>query len=249
MRWGSPSLRFVFLTLVSLSCVATTAALGFWQLDRARQKQTLQDRIETRTNLPPVAVAALLVPGDAEAIVHRTVRLGGQWVQGATVFLDNRTMAGRSGFLVLTPLRLQGYASSVLVQRGWVPRDFLDRDRLPEVLTPPGDVQIAGRLAPPPSKLLELGPGTDGPIRQNVDLSALADEWGVPLLEGVSVLQTDTDDHGLLRDWPRFTGTAHKHRAYAAQWFAMSAIMAGLYLWFQIILPRTRRRIHGQDPR
>jgi surfeit locus 1 family protein len=249
MMWRRPSVRFGFLTLVALLCMAVTAALGVWQLDRARQKQTLQDRIETRAGLPPVALAELLAPADKEAIVHRTVLLNGHWVQGATVFLDNRTMAGRTGFLVLTPLRLQGLQHSVLVQRGWVPRDFLDRDRLPEVVTPSGDVQLRGRLAPPPSKLLELGPGAAGPIRQNVDLSALADEWGLPLLEGLSVLQTDADDSGLLRDWPRFTGTAHKHRAYAAQWFAMSAIVAGLYLWFQIILPRSRRRTHGQDPR
>ena len=121
--------------------------------------------------------------------------------------------------------------------------------KLPEVLTPAGDVQVEGRLAPPPSQLFELGAGSQGAIRQNVDLPALAKEWRVPLLEGVSVLQTGPLDTRLLRDWPRFVGDAHKHYGYAVQWFAMCAVTAALYLWFQIFLPRSRRRTHGTDPR
>jgi surfeit locus 1 family protein len=150
---------------------------------------------------------------------------------------------------VLSALRLEGSSAAVLVQRGWVPRDFQDRSRLPEVPTPEGMVQVQGRLAPPPSQLFELGAGAAGPIRQNVDLSQLAAEWRVPLLERVSVLQTNEDASGLVRDWPRFVGDQHKHLAYAAQWFAMSAIAAGLYLWFQILLPRLKCRSHGQNPR
>lgn len=241
--------RRLLLAAVALLCVVVTASLGFWQLGRAQQKQTLQEQIERRGALPPLSAAELLANTDPADLSHRLVSLTGQWVPEATVFLDNRPMAGRTGFFVLTPLRLNGGEAVVLVQRGWVPRDFLDRTRLPVVDTPSTPVQISGRLAPPPSQLLALGAGGTGPIRQNVELSALAVEWRLPLIPDVSVLQTDADDSGLLRDWPRFVGGAHKHRAYAAQWFAMSAIVAGLYLWFQILLPRLRRRTHGQNPR
>lgn len=241
--------RRLFMAVVALLCVAVTASLGVWQLGRAQQKQTLQEQIERRGDLPALSATDLLSTPDPADLAHRVVLLTGQWVPEATVFLDNRPMAGRTGFFVLTPLRLNGGDAVVLVQRGWVPRDFLDRTRLPEVDTPSTPVQIRGRLAPPPSQLLALGDGGTGPIRQNVELSALAVEWRLPLMPDVSVLQTDADDSGLLRDWPRFVGGAHKHRAYAAQWFAMSAIVAGLYLWFQILLPRLRRRTHGQNPR
>ena len=135
------------------------------------------------------------------------------------------------------------------MQRGWVPRDFLDRNKLPEVLTPTEEVQVQGRLAPPPSQLFELGAGSAGAIRQNVDLAQLAAEKRLPMLQGVSVLQTGPEEAGLVRDWPRFVGDAHKHYGYAVQWFAMCAVAAALYLWFQIFLPRSRRRTHGTDPR
>lgn len=229
--------------------MALTGSLGVWQLSRAAQKQALQDSIATRSALPAWSSRQLLDSAHPAEDVHRPVALTGRWVAGANVFLDNRPMKGRTGFVLLTPLRLNGSERAVLVQRGWVARDFLDRNKLPDVPTPAGEVQVLGRLAPPPSQLFDLGEGVRGPIRQNIDLPALTVEWGIPLLGGVSVLQTAPADARLQRDWPRFVGDAHKHLGYAAQWFAMCAVAAALFLWFQIYLPRSRRRTHGTDPR
>lgn len=243
------SARFWIATLATVLTMALTGSLGVWQLSRAAQKRALQDGIAAQGALPAWTHTDLLAAARPADALHRPVRLTGHWVAGANVFLDNRPMSGRTGFVLLTPLRLEGSERAVLVQRGWVPRDFLDRNKLPEVLTPTEEVQVQGRLAPPPSQLFELGAGSAGAIRQNVDLFALAGEWGVPLLEGVSILQTGPLDARLRRDWPRFVGDAHKHYGYAVQWFAMCAVAAALYLWFQILLPRSRRRTHGTDPR
>ncbi|MGI9219215.1 MAG: SURF1 family protein [Hydrogenophaga sp.] len=241
--------RFWLGTLATLLTMALTTSLGLWQLARAAQKQALQDGIAAQGALAAWSTRELLASARPADALHRPVDLTGRWVAGANVFLDNRPMGGRTGFVLLTPLRLDGSDRAVLVQRGWVPRDFLDRNKLPDVSTPADVVQVQGRLAPPPSQLFELGVGPPGAIRQNVDLSALAGEWGVPLLEGVSILQTGPQDTRLQRDWPRFVGDAHKHYGYAVQWFAMCATAAALYLWFQILLPRSRRRTHGTDPR
>lgn len=249
MSATTSSRRFWLLTCVAVVSMAVTASLGFWQLDRAQQKRDLEDRIATLGDMPALTGPELLDGSDPAAFLHRRVQFRGQWLPGTELFLDNRPMEGRTGFILLTAMRPEGHGQAVLVQRGWVPRDFLARDRLPPVVTPGGTVEIQGRLAPPPSQLFELGPGGDGPIRQNVDLSALAQEWKVPLLGGVSVLQTDADAAGLVRQWPRFVGGQHKHLAYATQWFAMCALVAGLYLWFQFLLPRLKRRSHGQNPR
>ena len=108
---------------------------------------------------------------DLQADIHRPVRLRGQWLPDASVFLDNRQMNGRTGFFLVTPLRLTGSDRAVLVQRGWTPRDFTDRSRVPTVDTPAGEVVIEGRLAPPPAKLYELGEAAPGPIRQNIEVS------------------------------------------------------------------------------
>ncbi len=243
------SVRFWIVLMAALVTVGVTASMGIWQLSRAAQKNTLKESIATRGALPPLAGGELLALAAPAEAIHRPVSLRGRWVPGATVFLDNRPMNGRTGFVVLTPLQLTGSDRVVLVQRGWVARDFLDRTRLPDLPTPVDEVAVVGRLAPPPSQLFELGAGAQGAIRQNVDLAQLAAEKQLPMLQGVSVLQTGPEEAGLVRDWPRFVGDAHKHYGYAVQWFAMCAVTAALYLWFQIFLPRSRRRTHGTDPR
>ena len=232
--------------MATLLTMAATAALGLWQLDRAAQKQDLQASIDERATLPAWNEVDVLKMADPDAGLHRAVRLSGEWVPNATLFLDNRQMEGRPGFYVITPLRLADSTQAVLVQRGWAPRNFEDRTRVPEVVTPEGTVAVEGRLAPPPGKLYELGEAGTGPIRQNVDLEALTREWGVPLL-ALSVVQTGDADDGLRRDWPVVAAGVQKHHGYAFQWFGLCALAGFLYVWFQFISPRRKRSLHVSD--
>lgn len=239
--------RFWVVSVAALATVLVTASLGRWQLDRAAQKTALQAAITARASLPPWSAADLLSAADAPGAVHRPVRLVGRWVPDHTVFLDNRQMAGRVGFFVVTPLRLSDSGRAVLVQRGWVPRDFQDRARVPVVPTPSQEVVVEGRLAAPPGQLYELGEGATGAIRQNIDLAAFGRETGLNLLP-VSVLQTGDTGEALARQWPQPAVDVAKHHGYAFQWFALCALVAGLYLWFQIIQPRrVRAQAHGPD--
>ena len=152
-------------------------------------------------------------------------------------------MNGRPGFFAVTPLRLED-GSAVLVQRGWLPRDPMDRTRIVAAPPAPGRVAILGRIAPAPGRLYEFEAGASGPIRQNLDLDAYARETGL-LLRPLTVVQEDGQpppDDGLLRQWPRPAAGVHKHYGYAFQWFALSALILGLYVWFQLIRPRRARQ-------
>jgi surfeit locus 1 family protein len=162
------------------------------------------------------------------------------------VYLDNRQMQGRPGFFVLTPLRLNGGDTVVMVQRGWVPRNFQDRKLLPTIQTSPGVVQLAGRIAPPPSRLYEFDSAVSSQgssrIRQNLDLAAFRTETGLALMN-LSVLQTGPASDGLQRDWPVIGAGVDKHYGYAFQWFGLSGLIALLYVWFQLV-----RRFHRSRP-
>ncbi|MDP2018631.1 SURF1 family protein [Hydrogenophaga sp.] len=244
----SARMRFAIVTAATVFTMAVTASLGLWQLDRARQKLALQDQINQRADLPAWQTGDLLQATDPLQGLHRPMQLRGQWVKDATVFLDNRQMATRNGFFLVTPLKLTGSQRAVLVQRGWVPRDFTDRSRVPTIDTPSGEVQVHGRLAPPPGKLYELGEVGTGAIRQNVDLGAFAQETGLDLL-AVSVQQTGASPEGLLREWPRAAVGVDKHHGYAFQWFGLCTLAGLLYVWFQFISPRRKRIPHGTDAR
>jgi surfeit locus 1 family protein len=239
--------RSVVVLVAALVGVALTANLGAWQLRRAAQKIALQDALDSRAALPALAMhEAARSASDAQAQHYRAVHLRGRWVPTASVFLDNRQMQGRVGFYLVTPLQLEGRDDAVLVQRGWVPRDAQDRARLPVVATPPGPVEISGHIAPPPARLYEFSAAASGVIRQNLELESFARDTGLRLAPW-SLQQADapgTAGDGLLRQWPRPAVDVQKHYGYAFQWFALCALMTGLYVWFQLVRPRLR---HGRS--
>lgn len=228
--------------VAALLTAAVTARLGVWQLDRAAQKTTLQAARDAKGRLPPLAAADLAATAEAASPQwYRRAAVEGRWLGEESVYLENRTMAGRPGFFVVTPLLLSD-GRAVLVQRGWLPRDPRDRSAIAPHRTDPGPVRVSGRIAPGPSRLYELGEAASGPIRQNLDVAAYARDIRRPLLPLVIVqvdTATDTPD-GLGRQWPEPASDVHKHYGYAFQWFGLSTLVIVLYVWFQIIRPRRR---------
>ena len=233
------SLRFWLITLAAFAVLAATLALGAWQVGRGRQRTAAQQAIAQRAQMPAVGASELLGGLPAAQLLYRPVVLHGTWVAQRTVFLDNRQMRGRVGFDVVTPLLLDGGRAVVLVERGWVPRNFEHREQLPVIATPAGPTQVIGRIAPPPPKLYEFSAADGGPIRQNLDVARFRTETGLPLLE-LAVQQTGDAADGMLRDWPKPGSGAATNYGYAFQWWAMSALTAILYVWFQFIAPRRR---------
>lgn len=226
--------RFWFITASAVLAASTTFTLGRWQLSRAHQKEAMQQSMDARSAMPSIDGQTLASLADPTAVLHQGVNLRGHWLPQHTLGLDNRLMNGKVGLYVLSPMKLAGSDAVVLVQRGWVARNFLDRTRLPPVETPTGEVQIQGRVAPPPAKYYELGGADTGRIRQNLDLAAFRAETGLPLL-AVSVQQTGVASEGLLREWPLASVGVDKHYGYAFQWFGLSGLITILYVWFQIV--------------
>jgi len=233
-------LRAVIVLLAALAGALGTARLGVWQLDRAAQKTALHEALLARGKLPPLdAVALARTPEAVEEQLHRRVQLQGRWLGAQSIYLDNRQMNGRPGFFLVTPL-LVGPGDAVLVQRGWLPRNSRDRERLAAVDTPTGVVSIEGRIAPGLARLYEFDAAASGAIRQNLDIAAYARETG-KALRPLVVVQLDAAADGLQRQWAPAVLDVSKHHGYALQWFSLSALITGLYVWFQLIRPRWRR--------
>jgi surfeit locus 1 family protein len=152
-------------------------------------------------------------------------------------------MDGRAGFYLVTPLLLAD-GDAVLVQRGWLPRSTRERTQMAAVDTPAGTVRIEGRITPGLARLFEFDAAASGPIRQNLDVGAFSREIGLPLRPFI-VAQLDnaaTPADGLQRRWAQAAPDVSKHHGYALQWFSLSALVIGLYVWFQLIQPRRRAR-------
>lgn len=252
----TPVQRRVTVWLAALGAIALTVWLGYWQLGRAEHKRAAYAELLARQQETPWSGAdwpCAAVQDAAMLPTQRPVVLRGHWLADRTVFLDNRPMDGLSGFIVVTPLRLSDArpacaARLVLVQRGWVQRDPQDRLKLPVLPTPAGEVQISGRVMSTLSQTYQLGQestvvgGAAPVIRQNADVAFWSSWLGQSPLAG-AVLQLHPEGppaqaDTLRRHWPQPGQGQEKHLAYAAQWFAMAAVLVGLTLWFQIIRPR-----------
>lgn len=229
-----PSFRRALVAVAALAAIVLTVSLGRWQLNRAAQKLALAAAISERAVQPPLVDLQWMAEPANAATLYRPVQLEGHWLPNSTVYLNNRQMQARVGFYVFSAFQPRGSQAVVMVQRGWVPRNFESRTTLPEVQTPEGEVRVEGHLAPPPSKLYEPGEPSVGAIRQNLDLAQFQRQTGQPVLTAWTVVQTGAASEGLSRDWPEVNLGVDTHYGYAAQWFALAALIALLYAWFQV---------------
>jgi surfeit locus 1 family protein len=175
-------------------------------------------------------------PALAEEWLQRRVHVQGHWLPQFTVYLDNRSLGAQSGFYVLTPLQL-AQGPVLWVQRGWMARDRVRSDLLPPLPHPEGQIDLHGRVIPPPSKLMELGSPVQkeegfATLRHNVDFEQFRAQTGLDIV--ATVLQTEGAPDGLSRQWPEPGSGADKNRGYAFQWFALSLLSLLLFAWFQI---------------
>jgi surfeit locus 1 family protein len=229
-------LRFTFRPVPFIATVLVVAlgvSLGQWQDRRAAGKIALQQQLAARSVAAPLVLGdALLDPQDAE---FRKVRVTGEFLRDWPLFLDNRPQENRTGFYLLMPFKIAGTQRHVLVARGWLPRNNAEHDKLPPFATPEGTVTIEGVARAGMGHVMQLG--TPAPVRpqailQNLEVAEFAAASGLAV-QPVFVEETDAGQpgDGLKRAWPAPALNVEKHKGYAFQWYALSA-MALLFFVF-----------------
>jgi surfeit locus 1 family protein len=151
------------------------------------------------------------------------VSVRGEFVAGRTVLLDNKTRRGRVGYEVVTPLKLKD-SMHVLVNRGWI-----ERERISELRTPAGEVQVEGIALERFPRILKLETNAKDRVRQTLDIGDYARETGLALQPRV-IEQHGGPADGLLREWPRPDAGAEKSAAYALQWYSLASLAVVLFV-------------------
>lgn len=224
-------------TLATLALLPVLVQLGLWQWHKAQAKQELQRHIAALAAAPPLALAPQSLP---EALPsHRRVTLRGQYEPAYQIMLDNQVHGEEAGYLVLTPLRLEGSALRVLVNRGWVP---LGRSRavLPRIEPPQGTVTLGATVweAPPPRRVLAGAPEA-GPVWQSFDPARYRALAPFALLPFAVRLEAGAAG-GYRCDWPRADEKIAMHRGYALQWFGMAALLLVFHGYASLQRERTQ---------
>jgi cytochrome oxidase assembly protein ShyY1 len=162
----------------------------------------------------------------------RRVVAKGEFIASWAVYLDNRPYQGRAGFYLLMPFKLAGSEQSVLVMRGWFPRDAINREHIPTITVPEGVIQIEGRVRASTGKVMQLGEAAalePGAIAQNVDIAEFARASKLSLQTFI-IEQTNDAADGLVRDWPIPSVGIDKHKGYAFQWYSLALVAAVFFL-------------------
>ena len=219
-------------TLFALVLVPALAGLGFWQLSRADEKAVIAEEFEQKRARQPAALGELAsaAPG---LLAYHPVRLSGSF-RDEYFLQDNRMVQGRYGNEVLGVFELDD-GGLALVNRGWIVADPA-RQSLPEAPPVEGPVTITGSIYVAPGAaymLAEDAYAGDWPIRvQALDMTKAAGALEVPIdrLFAYPVRIDEGETGALYVNWQIVNVSPAKHLGYAVQWFAMSAVLALLYV-------------------
>ena len=227
---------------------------GFWQLRRLEERRAVNAAIASRSALPAQPVGDVVDPAsgfaDVEHLVYRRVSARGTYDGDASVLVRSRSLDGRPGFHVLTPL-VTDEGAALVVNRGFAPFTAEAAQALSATRPPTGEVEVWGLLLGTQERE-GIGP-TDPPegvLREiaRVDLGRLQQQYGIDLyplslqLEAQEPAPAPGQLPVLLP--PPAQGEGN-HLAYAVQWFAFAAVGAGGWPLLLRATARDRRREAG----
>jgi cytochrome oxidase assembly protein ShyY1 len=190
---------------------------------RAAEKEAIEARLSARESASPVVLGSAIAATDD--IEYRHVVVKGEFVADWPVYLDNRPYRGVAGFYLLMPFKVAGSDRHILVARGWLPRDPVNRSQVRPTETPVGPTEIRGSARRNPGHVLQLGRAATlrpGEIVQNVDIAEFGKASKLSMAPFM-IEQQDGAQDGLVRDWPRPSSGVEKHFGYAFQWYALAA--------------------------
>ena len=207
-------------------------SLGFWQLDRAEQKRAIQAEYDTRARDERVEIGSQLQQAD-DLRFYRVIAHGTYQPQ-YQLLIDNRVQDGRVGYYVITPLRIHGSGTLVLVNRGWVPMGQT-RDDLPAASAPSGMLEITGVATVPLNKFFMFSepPAPKGKwqrVWQHMDMKRFAAAVSFPVQPVVILLDPDSPAGGFVRRWARLDTGIAVHKGYAFQWFILALALLLAYV-------------------
>jgi surfeit locus 1 family protein len=258
-------IRRILPYFLAVLLFALTYSLGRWQLRRAAEKEAQLAQIRAQASMPQQEL------NPAQTKPYQRVILSGVWQHEMTQYLDNRpNERGQAGIEVITPLCLSPglprleqkkcRSPLLLVNRGWLARDFQQRDRLTPFTTSKKPVAFEGMVLQHFSRVYAFQAEKDHqhpPLRQNLTPTIFRQIFAVETYPFVVRQQTESYAtktclgaknkaelqtktlcqpiaDGLLRLRQKTASELPRHYGYAVQWFALATLIASLACGFAV---------------
>jgi surfeit locus 1 family protein len=229
------------MVLFTMLVFSLLIKLGFWQSDRALEKEQRQQRISELSQQQALTLTQVLALSDLpDGINDLPIELDGVFVEDKVFLLDNQPDEGRLGYRVYQVMTTNDYA--VLVNLGWV-QGSIDRNVLPAVTAMTGQYVITGHV-----REVEVGmqlqaqnlANPSWPLRvQQIELDKFSPLITKKLLPFVVYLDK-TEAIGYKKNWQAIVMPPEKHRAYAFQWFSLALAWISLMIWAAIKMSKNQ---------
>ncbi len=220
--------------MVTVATLVLLIKLGWWQLDRAAEKQQLAQQYQQR------AAQQLQWPLPSGDLRGYGLQITGRWLSQYGLLLDNQVWQGAIGYRWLVPVEISPSQPWLLVDLGFVETGG-NRQSLPSLPPLPKVSQLQGRLLQPGVNRLAdqllpealVTPAGAAITRvQALNWQQLQQHWQQPIVAALLWLE-QPQQLGFVKPWQPLNMGADKHRAYALQWFslALALLIIVLVLW------------------
>ncbi|GAA2138085.1 SURF1 family protein [Kitasatospora kazusensis] len=250
--------RWLSGAAVALVAIAVCLWLGSWQLSRFEDRASAHHATSGPAAAAPgtaVPLGAVLTkdrPTVGTDTVGRSVTVTGSYDPAHQLLVPNRTVGGKQGYYVLTPLRTAD-GRAVAVVRGWTAGS---PGAGPAQAAPTGEVTVTGRLQAPETS------GSDGAVAGGLPAGQLGtispaslvnllpygtyDGWvaadSAPAgLTAVPTVQPEGGDGLSLR--------AFQNLGYTLEWFVFAGFV--VFMWLRLVRREAEAaedRALGLDP-
>ncbi|WP_133128905.1 SURF1 family protein [Legionella nagasakiensis] len=222
-------IRFILnwpMAILTLAAILIFMRLGYWQLERAHEKEQMLQLEKKFLNQLPMDWSPL----DKPPAQYQRIKVRGHFLS-QVVLLDNQHHQHQFGYHVLSPFQLTNH-QIILVDRGWVAGD-VTRQSLPVIKTPLSIIEIIGSSYYPSEKKILLGQPFEKKenqlIIESID-TKIASQFLHKSVHPFIIRLDKKEANGFIREWPIVSMSPQRHYAYAFQWFAIAFVIFVLFV-------------------
>ncbi len=226
------------LTLATGISFAVLVGLGLWQLERREWKLALIADVDAHLAAPAISGVEAMRLG-AEGAQYHHVRLTGTFDNSRENYAMATDAQGAPVYHVIVPFHAaQGI---FMVDRGRIPLELKDPDtRRAGLIEGQTDITGIWRI-PDAAGLFTPAPDRAARLWFSRDVAAMAAQDGIKLAALVVIEADATPNAG---GWPVGGETRiefrNQHLQYAFTWFALAAVLLGVYLAYHVSQGRLR---------
>ena len=213
------------LTSFSIFFVFVFVFLGIWQIERAANKEGLLQDFNSEQESPPTRLTS-------QSPNWSRVFVDGVFDSSRQILIDNQIHNGKVGYKIFTPFRFDDN-KIVLVDRGWIGQGQ-SRSDLPQLNILEKKSRIIGTVTSPVQGVLagsELLTNEWPRVSQSKAVEVIALAFNERILDIVLVLDPGSSQITEFIQIKPFAITPVKHYGYAMQWFTMSIVLLGMFLY------------------